>query len=132
MSDDLLMIAFKDLPGDVVKAPAYPLKDELGRYAIELPAHVVVAVKGFNSVPEVGSSVSITQDAIIDAERLGYKMIVYVHAKKLYYLTDVSTVKQEYIFINHCADRPMWVVPLRALTEHTQAKANAMQGVLLL
>lgn len=132
MSDDLLMIAFKDMPGDIVKAPAYAIKDALGRYAIELPAHIVVAVKTTYSVPEVGACVSIPQEAITEAERLRYEIVLYVHAKKGYYIAKLSKIKQAYVAINRGLDRPMWVVPFNVFTEHKQAKANAMQGVLLL
>ena len=130
--NDLLTIAFKDMPGDIVKAPAYSFKDNIGSYAIELPAHVVVAVKTTYSVPDVGLCVSIPQEAITEAQRLGYEIILYVHAKQKYYLTNVSKIKKDYIRINRGPDRPRWVVPFKAFTEHSQAKAkaNAMQGVL--
>ena len=133
MSKSLLTIAFKDMPGDIVKAPAYGLRDSGGTYAIELPAYIVVAVSGpFNSITDIGSVVSILQEATNEAERLGYDMIVYIHSTKKHYLATVSQIKKYYTTVARSNDRHAWVMPIKRLTEYSQAKANAMQGVLLL
>ncbi len=129
--DELLKTAFKDMPGDIVKAPAYALKDALGRYAIKLPAHIVVAVTAPYGHTD-GSVVSILRGATDEAEGLGYEVIVYVASRKKYYLTTVSHIKKHYTTVARSTDRHAWVMPLKRLTEYSQAKADAMQGVLLL
>ena len=131
---DVLQIAFAAMPQGIDKAPAYGLKDPFGdNYAIELPAHIVVAVKATHGMDGVGACVAIPQDAITNAERLGYDMIVYVHNGQKYYLTNVSNIKGHYTtIISRGQSCPAWVMPIKRLTEYTQAKADKMQGVLLL
>jgi len=139
-ASDVLQIAFADMPRGIDKTPAFGLKDVFGvNYAIELPTHIVVAVKAPYTLtlacrqrPDVGSVVSIPQEATKAAERLGYEIILYVNSTQKYYLTTVSQIKRDYETVAQSQDRHVWVVPLKMLTEYTQAKADKMQGVLLL
>ena len=138
-AQDVLQIAFKDMPRGIEKTPAWGLKDNLGNnYAIEFPAYIVVAAKAPYSLTDracsvdVGSVVSIPRLATDAAESLGYELIVYVHSNQKYYLTSVSNIKEHYALTSFGQDRYIWVVPIKRLTEYTQAKANKMQGVLLL
>ena len=129
---DFLQIAFADMPKDIEKAPAYGLKDGFGNnYAIELPAHIVVAAKSPYGLVDVGSVVAISQDAIMAAERLGREVILYVHSTQKHYLTSLTNIKQNYSTFSGSKGRDIWVVPMKHLKEYGQAKADKMQGILL-
>lgn len=130
-TSDLLQKAYKALPEQIDKKPAYAIHDAFGNMcAIELTKYIVVARGAASSQPGHGAVVSISRSAVEGAARLGFEVLLYLESTQKFYPVTVDYIKEHYIRVTYAGHQSFYVVPLKGFVEYRQQKFENMQEAL--